>query len=71
MISIGGGLKSFNWQENISNLIVIYPYSYRELDDDESTTYHSKLRTRLIIVHMYIRHILTTITFKHDYTNKY
>ena len=39
------------------------------LDGDESTTYQSKLRIRLIIVHIYIRHILTTITFKNDYTN--
>ena len=39
------------------------PVFVKVLDDDESTTYQSKLRIRLIIVHIYIRHILTTITF--------
>ena len=64
-------VRDIKWRENIPNLIAFHPCFEKELDDDESTTYHSKLRTRLIIVHMYIRHILTTITFKHDYTNKY
>ena len=39
------------------------------LNDDESTTYQSKLRIRLIIIHICIRHTLTTITFKNDYAN--
>ena len=45
------------------------PVFEKVLNDDESTTYLSKLRIRLIIVHICIRHTLTTITFKNDYTN--
>ena len=40
------------------------PVFVKVISDDESTTYQSKLRIRLIIVHICIRHTLTTITFK-------
>ena len=45
------------------------PVFVKVISGDESTTYPSKLRIRLIIVHTCIRHTLTTITFKNDYTN--
>ena len=66
--SLGGDISSFSWQEMSLTWTLFIPVFEKVLSDDESTTYQSNLRIRLIIVHIYIRHILTTITFKHDYT---
>ena len=60
---MGGDIGSFNWQEMSLAWTLFIPVFVKVLNDDESTTYQSKLRIRLIIVHIYIRHILTTITF--------
>ena len=49
--------------------MLFVPVFEKVFNDDESTTYQSKLRIRLVIVHICIRHTLTTITFKNDYTN--
>ena len=35
-------LKDIKWQLNIPNLIAYHPWLEKELDDDESTIYHSK-----------------------------
>ena len=70
-LSLGGDISSFNWQEMSLTWTLFIPVFVKVLSDDESTTYQSKLRIRLIIVHIYIRHILTTIIFNHDYTNKH
>ena len=76
MISIVDRKLGLGWRywliqlaRNVSNLDVIVPVFEKVLNDDESTTYQSKLRIRLVIVHICIRHTLTTITFKNDYTN--
>ena len=67
--SLGGGIKSFSWQEISLTRTLFIPVFVKVISGDESTTYQSKLRIRLIIVHICIRHTLTTITFKNDYTN--
>ena len=66
---MGGDIGSFNWQEMSLAWTLFIPVFEKALNDDESTTYHSKSRIRLVIVHICIRHTLTTITFKNDYTN--
>ena len=66
---MGGDVSSFSWQEMSLTWTLFIPVFEKVLNDDESTTYHSKLRIRLVIVHICIRHTLTTITFKNDYTN--
>ena len=66
---MGGDIGSFSWQEMSLAWTLFIPVFEKVLNDDESTTYQSKLRIRLVIVHICIRHTLTTITFKNDYTN--
>ena len=63
-LALGGDIGSFNWQEMSLAWTLFIPVFEKVLSDDESTTYQSKLRIRLVIVHICIRHTLTTITFK-------
>ena len=37
-------VRDIKWRFNISNQIDYHPLLEKELDDDESTTYHSKLK---------------------------